>query len=94
MRELRHNESRWEYKRTWQLVGYRKTWQYKKVISGEFNKKAEYIKVDCLQPNYDWVYDYDAPLVKRTWSVTDGTELIWWSDKDIGIEYILKKAAY
>lgn len=94
VRELRHNESRWEYKRTWQFIGYETSKQLKRIVTGEYKKKAEWVWIPYQKPVYDWVYDYDAPLVKKTWTVSDGTELIWWSDKDIGIEYILKKAAY
>lgn len=94
VKTLAHNEVHWQYQRTWQFIGYETSKQLKRIVTGEYKKKAEWVWIPYQKPVYDWVYDYNAPLIKRTYSVYDGTELIWWSDKDIGIEYILKKAAY
>lgn len=79
-----HLESSWEYQKTWEIICYRPT------IGCTINN----IKYPNLHPIYGYVYHYDLPLVKRVWSVYDKTELIWWSDKDIGIERILNRARY
>lgn len=47
------------------------------------------------QIGFDWVYR-DVPLDKPykvvyTYSRQIGTKIVWWSDKDIGIDYILNQ---
>lgn len=80
--ELAHLESQWVYQKSWTVLKY-------VPYLRKHKKDGYWVEIRDMQPVYGYIYHRDLPLIKRTWSVYDGTELIWWSDKDIGIEYIL-----
>jgi hypothetical protein len=47
------------------------------------------------QIGYRWIYKdvpLDKPIIRwYNYSVTIGTRVVWWSDKDIGIDFILRR---
>ena len=77
-----HQESRWEYRRTWAFLR-------NEPYEQKYKKAGKWCSKLACRSIYGWIYHYDELKIKRTWSVYDYTELIWWSNKDIGIEYIL-----
>lgn len=97
--EIRHIEKRKHVIRTkrvkdYQVPNYVYTWKYLERPDG-----TKYlVRVVKHLSGYSWKYreePLDKPKVRYyNVSVRDGWRLVWWSDKDIGIEYILKRTEW
>jgi len=79
--------------RTTKRVPYykRRRWQYR----WERNEEGRIVQVRDHQIGWEWVYrtvKLEKPIItKYRGTRYVGTKLIWWSDKDIGLPYILRK---
>lgn len=69
----------------WSIVGHK----YEK---NHETKKSEMKYVWGYKPKYERVKTDKTKKVKRR--IELGFRLIWWSDKDIGLDYILRKISY
>lgn len=94
--EIRHTERRKRVIRTervkdYQIPNYVYDWKWLERPDGTkyFGRVVKHIS------GYSWKYKeitLDKPIIKYyNVSVSDGFRVIWWSDKDIGIDYILKR---
>jgi len=80
---LSHLEKRVQYKRgIWCIL----RWELCNRIRKENGK---WVTVKEFQPVHGYKYEVLPTPHYYSISITDGYELVWWSDKDIGIEYIL-----
>lgn len=74
------------------VVGQKPLYHYKYTVTKDENGKRIYTKVKKLLC-YTNVYDYEFVGYKNvTYYHTLGYEFSWWSNKDVGIEFILSKA--
>jgi hypothetical protein len=90
--EICHLEKRTQYKKAiWTVIGNETVKRLKRVLVGT---RKKWIEVEQTRPKYGYIYE-DLPTPRHyAVSITDGWELVWWSNKDIGIEYILNKNNY
>lgn len=97
--EIRHVERRKRVTKTkrvkdYQVPVYCYGYEWREGADGNKNL----FRVVKHQIGYQWKYreiPLDKPVVTYyNVSVRDGWKLIWWSDKDIGIEYILKRTEW
>jgi len=93
VRSLGHREKRVQtYQKVYTITGWKVVVKERKVRKGSGNKRkttTEYYTV--RRPIYGWkIKKWDKP---REWwvFVAEGTEVVWWSDKDIGVSHILRK---
>jgi hypothetical protein len=80
------------YQRVHTIVGYKKVVKLRSVRKGTTNKiKTELEVYSYHTAVYGWkIVKLERP---REWwvFVDEGTEVVWWYDKDIGVEHILRK---
>jgi len=87
MRVLSHLEKRTQYKEgIWCILEWEVCDRIRRV-------DGLYTIVKEPKPVYGYKYETLPEPRHYTVSVTDGYELIWWSDKDIGMEYILSASS-
>lgn len=80
------------HQKVYTIVGWKKVVTIRKVRKGKKNKVKTTTEVHSYyRPVYGWkIKKFDKP--REYWvHVDEGTEVVWWYDKDIGIEHILRK---
>ena len=70
-------------------------YHYKYTTKTDEDGKKRCVKVRCHQ--IGWSYDYERITIGYKtchYNYVKGHNLIWWSDKDIGIDYLLKRCKW
>lgn len=94
VRRLHRLEYYWQtHSVTWECVGEEWGQRLKKVLRIDDNKQKKMVWVTerYRRPRFESVKRLLDKPIRRCRSVTTGYELIWWSHKDIGMEYVLRR---
>lgn len=94
VRRLHRLEYYWQYySHTWECVGEEWAKKLKRTVQIGDNKKKKVLWTTewYRRPKYASVERLLDKPIRRCRSITTGYELIWWSNKDIGMEYILRR---